>query len=83
MSSERRSLHIWVSPQIQETIKRIATDTDIQTRTKNPTLTGTASEILDVVCELEEMPGVDKLKAEGFTLKQIIRRGVFRQLEDI
>ena len=78
----QKPINIGVSEEIHASIKKISADHDMQTHTAQANITGTAREILHLVCHLNDLPGVDKLRDRGWTLKQIIQKAVFKQVED-
>ena len=77
-----KSINISVSPRLYAHIKKIALTHDIVSHTENPKVTSTAREILKLFCSLDRMPGIEKLKEEGLTTKEIVRQGVWRLIDE-
>ena len=80
---KKRSLNISVSSRTYSGLKQMSDNHDILSHSDNPKVTTTARGILELFCALDKLHGVQELKdAEGMSLSEIIRRGVYRQLDD-
>ena len=69
-------INISVPPRTYEKLKVMADDHDIVSQTENPKITTTARDFLIFLCTLNDLPGIEKPKEKGLTLKEIIRQGV-------
>ena len=81
-ANSQKSINIAVSSRLYEHIEKLADNHDLISHTDEPNITATARAILHLFCTLDKMHGVRDLKdAKGMTLSDVIRHGVYREID--